>query len=120
MIYCHNDPCESEAVHVVEWSDGYITPLCLTCYQAFGLGAAYEAEGNWRVYKDVQDYVQYVIDTADDFGAKITRGQAEHIIEKSYAYDDVDEAIVQFVCRELPKELKADWIDTHYELAMDK
>jgi hypothetical protein len=121
IVYCHNDPCPTEATDVIEWPDGHITPLCATCLNAFAMGATYEHErqGEWRVYS-VEDMVGMVQTTALEIGSRITSEMAEGIIGGAWAYDDLDDAIVQFVHYELPKHKLGERADYEYDKARDK
>jgi len=98
-VYCHNDPCEFEATHVIFWNDGHITPLCQTCFNAFDLGTAYVEDGNHRRWDHIENVVFIVEEIAAEMGYSVTN-EARHIIENAWAYDDLDEAIIQLARKE--------------------
>jgi len=49
VMYCANDPCETEAVVIVEETN---TPLCRTCSQAYMLGQASPHNHLYNIYDD--------------------------------------------------------------------
>lgn len=113
MIYCNNDPCETEATHIVEWPDGGVTALCRTCCQAFQLGSQYErvADNDWNVWA-VDNYTDHIRDIAHDMDVLITKGEAAYIISHAWAYDDIDEAVIQVTrqIRDDEDNRYADWL----------
>lgn len=112
-IYCAN--CETEAIRIVDHGDT-VTPLCATCAEAYEWGQASPGADVVRM----ELVVGRVRDIAHDMGASITKDEARYVIARSYNYDDLDDAVVQFVCWELEADRRGQWADLQRDLAMDR
>lgn len=116
--YCWNDPCCTEAIYILEWADGSITPLCGTCFHAFEMGVTAQQQGNWDI-RTLEQYISAVQDMGLDAEIELTEEEAQKIINESWKYGNPLKTLA-CTLKDILEDREYTAADLAYDLARDK